>query len=56
MSLGMVPAPGFEPGTIWYLRWLTPNHCHIAQGAVVTYSQTLYQVELRRGSAKNSFA
>ncbi len=44
----LVPAPGFEPGTIWYLRWLTPGHCHVAQGAVCTYSQTLYQVELRR--------
>ena len=46
--VGMVPAPGFEPGTIWYLRWLTPGHRHAAQGAVYTYSQTLYQVELRR--------
>ena len=46
--VGLVPAPGFEPGTIWYLRWLTPGHCRVAQGAVCTYSQTLYQVELRR--------
>ncbi len=50
--VGVVPAPGFEPGTIWYLRWLTPGHCHVAQGAVYTYSQTLYQVELRRDCEK----
>ena len=50
--VGMVPAPGFEPGTIWYLRWLTPGHRHAAQGAVYTYSQTLYQVELRRDCEK----
>ncbi len=49
---GLVPAPGFEPGTIWYLRWLTPSHRRVAQGAVYTYSQTLYQVELRRDCEK----
>ncbi len=50
--VGLVPAPGFEPGTIWCLRWLTPRHCREARGAVITYSQTLYQVELRRDNAK----